>query len=217
MEPLTVTAHLHTPPVLGDAALLDGVLFGALGAAVGATRDDGWADAEALPALPLARVEASDGAWWYAASQASLHGPERTHHGHRRVPALHYEQMLSERVTNFTTGPDKSLRVRIIYRPAMLAIRWTCIGDRAEIAHLLSYVGGVGARTTQGFGQVSRWRVEPGGPALDVYRTDLRVRHLPMSLPDLALVGGCMVAPKRLTPPYWRGDGRVNCLYVVTQ
>lgn len=91
MIPLTVTAHLHTPPIVREPILLDGVLTGALGISLGAERDDGWAEPEVVYAspLPLARVETPAG-WWYAASQATPHGPEQTHHAHRRMPAEHY-------------------------------------------------------------------------------------------------------------------------------
>lgn len=214
MIPLTVTAHLHAPPVVRDPILFDGVLMGGLGASMGASDPSGWVDPEIVYAapLPLARVETQAG-WWYAASQATPRGPEQTHHTHRRMPAEHYARWTGERGTTFTAGPDKSLRIRLFTRPAMLAIRWTCVGDPTEIARLLTHVPGVGNRTTHGWGQVARWEISEGGPELAAYETDVQIRHLPVSTtpePD----GWATIAPKRLTPPYWRRDGTALCWVV---
>ena len=213
MKPLTVIVHLRTPPVVREPVLLDGVLFGGLGAASGGARDDGWAVLDGSEPLPLARVERG-GLWWYAASQATPWGPERAHHAHRRLPSEWYERYTSERVTSFAAGPDKSLRVRLHYRPAMLSVRWTCIGDADEVRHLLSFVGGIGHRVTHGFGQVERWKVVEGGPELSAYAADVRVRHLPVQLSEAPPDAWCAVAPRRLTPPYWKPDGAVQCRYV---
>lgn len=211
MIPLTISAHLHTPPIVREPILFDGVLMGGTGAALGASCPDGWADAEDVYAtpLPLARVETAAG-WWYAASQATPQGPEQTVHAHCRMPAEHYVRWTSERGTNFAAGPDKGLRTRLFTRPAMLAIRWTCVGDRAEIARLLTYVPGVGNRVTHGWGQVARWEVQEGGPGPEAYATDVRLRHLPLAtIPAPNVVAS--IARKRLTPPYWRRDEAVSC------
>lgn len=214
MIPITITAHLHTPPVIREPVLFDGVLLGGLGASMGAGDPSGWVDPEIVCShgLPLARVETTAG-WWYAASQATPYGPEQTHHTHRRMPAEHYQRWTGERSTTFSAGPDKGLRVRLFTRPSMLAIRWTCVGDPAVIRRLLTFVGGIGNRTTHGWGQVARWEVAEGGPGLDAYRQDVALRHLPADL-ELLVPGDAMIAPKRLVPPYWRRDNTRFCWYV---
>ena len=215
-QPLTITAHLHTPPIVREPILFDGVLMGGLGASMGAADPSGWVDPEVVyeRRLPLEQVGRA-GMWWYAASQATPHGPEATHHTHRRMPAEHYARWTDERSSLFTAGPDKGLRVRLFYRPAMLAVRWTCVGDRDQIAELLSYVPGIGHRTTHGFGQVARWEISEGGPGPGAYATDVRLRHIPASVaprqPDHDFT---TTAPKRLRPPYWGRLNTVPCVFV---
>lgn len=211
MIPLTITAHLHTPPVVKDPILFDGVLMGGLGASMGASSPSGWVDPSEVyeQRLPLARVGRA-GLWWYAASQATPHGPEQTHHTHRRMPAEHYTRWTRERSTLFGTGPDKCVRIRLFTRPAMLAVRWTCVGDPSEVARLLSFVPGIGNRVTHGWGQVARWEVVEGGPELDAYAHDVALRHLPADL-ELLVPGGAMLSDKRLTPPYWSREATRPC------
>lgn len=218
MIPLTITAHLHTPPIVRDPILFDGVLMGGLGASMGAAEPSGWVDPEVVYAkrLPLEHVGRA-GMWWYAASQATPHGPEATHHAHRRMPAEHYVRWTDERSTSFAAGPDKGLRVRLFTRPSMLAIRWTCVGNPTEIARLLTHVPGVGNRVRHGWGQVARWEVAEGGPGPGAYATDVWLRHIPVACsPHMPRQGreATSVALKRLRPPYWGRANTVECVFV---
>lgn len=215
MIPLTITAHLHTPAIIKDPVLFDGVLVGGLGARLGSQEEGGWVDPQTVYAYPLPLAPVSDqGGWWYAASQATPSGPERVHHAHRRMPAEDYLRWTSAKITNFASGPDKNLRVRLHYRPAMLSIRWTCIGDPDEIKKILSWVSGIGNRVGHGFGQVARWEVTEGGPALDAYKTDVSIRHIPMSSLKGPIPRDAMIAQKRLRSPYWSRFERVPCAMI---
>lgn len=211
MTPLRVVAHLASPAILRDPPLLDGLLLAGEAARVAAERPLSLAEAEALP-LPLARVETSNG-WWWAASQASLSGPESLAHASRRPGIDLHSRLTRGRSLNVVSGPDKMLRVPLYYRPGMLRITWSCVGDLAGVARALSRVGGVGHRRTHGWGWVRRWEVEEDsdGPDFESYATDISVRHLPVDavggLPD----GRVVRRRLPLTPPYWQGARAVDC------
>lgn len=210
--PLQVVAHLRSPAVMREPILLDGVLIGGLGAQLGAEREDGWACPEEVYAadLPLARVPGEYG-WWWAASQASFQGPEEVTHAHRRMPLNFYERWTSAASTNAASGPDKSLRSPLFYRPSMLRVVWTCVGDPDAIARILSWVMGIGHRTTDGFGQVERWEVLdlPELPDVLAYGRDLELRHLPVWASHGAPVA--IRTMRRLRPPYWKREDAVLC------
>lgn len=216
MTPLLVTAHLSSPPAVGSGpVMLDGVLWGALGAMVGASSPAGWADLadiEAVP-LPLARVEGPGGLWWHACSQATPHGAESVTHSHRRAPLDMYARYCPNASTNVASGPDKSLRVPIYTRPSMRRMEWTCIGDAEEIARLLSHAVGVGRRTTHGFGRVERWTVTPLDGDPPDYAVDASARHLPVEHCDPP-AGDYSRARLPLTPPYHDRGRALACWQV---
>ena len=54
MIPLTVTAHLLTPPVVDRPVLLDAVLLAGMGARCGASHPSGWVADEEVEAIEAA-------------------------------------------------------------------------------------------------------------------------------------------------------------------
>lgn len=223
-QPLRVTAWLAHPGVLRDAPMLDGLLLAGEAARVSADVPGGVLPLDATDALPLplARVEVPGVGWWWAASAAHLHGPERGAYGNRRPPLHLAERLTAERSLNVVSGPDKMLRQPLPYRPAMLRLEFTCIGDPAGVGAALAFVGGVGHRRTHGWGWILRWEVEadPDGPRLADYATDIRLRHLPMQtarLPPPVAGQRPARAVSRLiplTPPYWHRPRAVPCLAI---
>jgi hypothetical protein len=215
MIPLTITAHLSTPPVTdGRPILFDGILLGAVGEEMGRSSPAGWADAADVYAapLPLARVETPHG-WWYAASQFDPHGPEATSHLNRAPLTEGYSRWTSARSYNQAAGPDKRLRSVYYYRPGMLCASWTCVGDREQIAHLLHHITGIGRMIGHGHGWVRRWTVEQSGPPLSAYGSDLALRHLPVdAVQDLPPTVSARHLPLR--PPYHRRSNGVRCWQV---
>lgn len=217
MIPLTITAHLRTPPVLAGPMLLDGLLYAGLGAELGASAPGGWAAREDVDAaaqdLPLARVEVG-GAWWWAASQATLHGEEQRAHLHRRVSYEMLEDWTSARSVTISAGPDKLLRRPVYIRTEMRRLTWTCVGDPSRVSQLLARVPSVGKYGTHGHGWIERWSVRRGGPRLDAYARDLRLRHLPVEV--LAEVPRGRLSRRRLplTPPYWERRRSVDVLQI---
>lgn len=215
MTPLTITARLASPPVVTGPLLLDGILVAGMGSLLGSREPSGWAGAEEVYAapLPLARVEAPSG-WWYAASQATPHGPERMSYMHRRPPGMMALRWTSRASLNHASGPDKALRIPQYRRSAMLRIRWTCVGDRDGVARLLERVPSVGKYTAHGHGWVLRWEVDTGGPPLEAYGRELDLRHLPV---DQVVPGAGRVTRRLipLTPPYHQRARAVPCWQIV--
>lgn len=214
MRPLRVTAHLAQPAVLRVPPVLDGLLLA--GVAQVACRDlpagiMALEEADALP-LPLARVEAG-GDWWWAASQATLHGAEAMSYAHRRHAGHIAELLQGVRNIDSGAGPDKSLRVPLYSRVEMTEVSWTCIGDPEAIALALTYIDGIGARRTHGWGWIRRWEVadDPGGPDLDAYATDVRLRHLPVDALKQLPRGRVRQTFVPTRPPYHQVGRAVAC------
>lgn len=209
MIALTVTAELASAPVVTTPLRFDGLLWAAWHARLSVQTGQDWPDPVPDAPLPLARVETPHG-WWWAASAVAPTGPESMHHAHRRPAIGELLDWSAARSVNIAAGPDKALRIPHYRRIAMLSLTWTCVGDRAGVADLLGYVPGVGGQRTQGHGWVRRWTVGPAGPGLDAYRTDVRLRPLPVeavdTLPDR--VSRRMVP---LRPPYYDRAAAVPC------
>lgn len=216
MIPFTVTIRLCSPIAVADAMplRLDGLLMGALGCAMGSAHPDGWVDpAEVYAApLPLARVEAG-GTWWYAASALPLSGPEVLHHRNRRPPVDEAERLTRVKSLNVAAGCDKALRVPYWTRPEMMTLRFTGVGDIAEVARILAHLTSVGKHGNAGHGWI-RWHdgieVTEGGPALDAYRSP-EVRPVPVASLARAPAGRHAIRSQPVRPPYWSKVGAVPC------
>lgn len=215
MIPLTVEADMASA-IAGRVPLyLDAALLWAFGAECGARREDGFEAhdvvmrlAEGPEGLPLARIEGA-GSWWWAASACPPWGREARDHRHRRPPLELYADLTRATSVNVATGPDKALRIPVFRQIDQMRLRWTAVGDVERIRALLERVHAVGARTTQGYGEVRSWSVQPGGPALADYASDLRLRHLPSDLDVELHVPGARVSTRRLPlrPPYYGRGG----------
>lgn len=211
MTPLTVRAHLDTPPVLDRPLYLDALLQAGLGEAMGRGREDGWEDPEVVQGapLPLARVETPHG-WWWAASHVLPAGPEQQGHLNRVPLVEEYARWTDARSVSHGSGPDKRLRVPFYYRPGMLLLEWTCVGDLRQVARVLAHVPGVGRLRGHGHGWVRRWEVVPGGPSLEDYGHDLALRHLPAEM-RVTLPRAVMRRHMPLRPPYYQRRDAVPC------
>lgn len=98
--------------------------------------------------------------------------------------------------------------------PAGGKVVWWCVGDREEILSLLTGVTGIGAKCNVGYGRVANWTVERTPTDWSVLRPG---PHGPVPTRN---VPRAMIASywpwtelRRLTYPYWRADGLVECAY----
>ena len=214
MRPLQVTAVLAQPAVLKVPPVLDGLLLA--GVAQLACRDLPGGimpleEADVLP-LPLARVETPVG-WWWAASQATLWGREAVSWAHRRHAGNLAELLDGVKTIDTGAGPDKSLRVPLYARVEMMQVTWTCIGDPDAVAAALSYIDGIGARRTHGWGWVRQWMVDddPKQLQLEDYATRPDLRHIPIGALDTLPKGRVRLSQVPLRPPYHHIGAAVPC------
>ena len=210
-ERLTVTAHLSTPPALTWPLMLDAILLAGMGAKLGAAHPSGWAAFDDILAesLPLARVEGA-GHWWYACSQITPHGTQTLDYTNR-VPMVEQAARLTDaRSLNVAARPDKRLRTPVYYRPGMLELTWTCVGDAGRVADLLQYVPGIGKMRTHGRGWVQRCAVTRGGPSIDTYSRP-GTRHVPAALDMVPSEGITTRRHLPLRPPYWMRRDAIEC------
>lgn len=182
MRPLTVRAHLTSPMIATHPLMLDGILYFGIGRIKGREAGGAWVSPSEVyeTPLPLEAITAVDG-WWWAASQAIPLGGERGAYMHRRTEPSILATWTTAKSLNRSTGPDKSLRTPIYYRWRGRFVEWTCVGDPLMIGVLLAQISSLGAKVTHGWGGVERWEVLYKGPELKEYRSDLNLRHLPVS------------------------------------
>lgn len=213
MVPLRVRAELTSAPVMRNPIYLDALLLYGLGMCMGAARADGIEDpARVLSVpLPLAKVE-DDRGWWYAASMVLPHGREQIGYVNRRPATEMLVQYSRAGRIDIGSGPDKALHIPYYRRFEVMSLEWTCIGDPDRIAPLLLQVHRLGA-LSKAHGWVKRWSVDedPSAPTLDAYRTDARLRHLPLPCPKTG-DGPFRVQIMALTPPYHDRARAVPCL-----
>ena len=171
-------------------------------------------EAMRLP-LPLERVTLPDGRWWYACSGAWPAPDERQQavtYVNRRPDMEGFRRMTTCKSVDIKAGPDK-----LIHRPRYVwsfwkRMEWTCIGDPDLLRRALRFVHGIGQGVPEGIGTVhpvTGWEVEadPDGPKLDAYRTDARIRPLPIDVAEPPAVPNYARCPVPLRAPYWmRGN-----------
>ena len=190
-EFLRVRAELRTP-VVADAWLpLDGILF------YQAVRDDLGAQEMTTPGvsllaqpkgevmkggrLPVAIVHARD--WYYRCSWAQW-GPyvDGQDYWAKRFDMSHAELVDfggKRGKIDLSSGTYKAYRMPVFYRAA-LWVEWYIVGDLEAIRYLLACVTHVGKKTSQGWGRVRNWVVEPAAEDWSVWREGKLMRGIPI-------------------------------------
>jgi CRISPR type IV-associated protein Csf3 len=168
-EPLRITAALQTP-VISDAHLpIDAVLYyTAMRERYGCQEytEAGQDHSVRVPGvqLPLRRVDGHGPDWYYAASFARWSGlAEGQDHWNKRVDEslCHLIDFGGRRGRiDIASAEYKSYHMPIYYRHA-LQVHWYAVGHAESIRSLLRFSGHLGKKTSQGWGSVLDWRVEP--------------------------------------------------------
>jgi CRISPR type IV-associated protein Csf3 len=212
MDMMQVRAWLRTP-VISDATLpLDGILlYQAMRRRYGpqdATLS-GALSAEPEP-LPLAR--AGEGEQWYyrcsfatwSPTVAEGRGTWNKRINTRRIDVLDRGHTAK---INVGGGRYRSYHMPVFYRSA-LWIAWYADGDMDAVRGLLRDVWAIGKKTSQGYGRVVRWEVEPWPHDWSVERDGKPMRAVPIgdtfSLDDHVLYAG-------YRPPYWLSANQAMC------
>lgn len=206
-EPLMVRAALAAPyvPAYSDGSIhLDSLLSYAVYAHLPyPVRRGGEHEEGAVTPLPLKLSWIKDGLPLWCASDLRPQGDaiRGAAYWHKRWPETHL-QFMDKKRANTKAGRNKEMRVPLatVQAPELRAI---CIGDRRKVEELLSHISHVGKKSSQGYGRVAKWEVEPleNISSEDAEDAALRARPIPLDY-----LGGLTEGSARLggfTPPYW--------------
>lgn len=72
----------------------------------------------------------------------------------------------------------KAYNMPVYYRHA-LYVEWYCVGDRERIEYLLSTCTHIGKKTSQGWGRVAKWHVDPVEADWSIWRDGRLMRGIP--------------------------------------
>lgn len=203
-EPLEVVATLYGRVMLPSYGVhLDALLMAAVARIEMLPPLVDPADAVDIP-IP---VERSACGRYYLASASSCRVVGRdVRHINKRFPIAEWQQLgggKSAQRIQLSAGASKSFRIPTeAHRVEGQRITWWCVGEREEIARLLSVITSVGRLRGHGEGEVRAWTVEPcepwpGFPVLG--REGEALRNLPLDTPGL---GAHVPRFGNLTPPY---------------
>lgn len=214
-EPLVITAELRNGFVSADpwSPAIDGILaywllWEQLGPEEFARNSSAPSLLKPAPPLPLLRVEWGD-SWWYACSSPVYDEAEvAVRYYHRRFDmagAITYTDETVRKVLT-TAGPYKAYRNQV-QQHITRAVQWHVLGNRVDIARILRRCDWIGAKGSQGYGRVERWRIEPGGDrTIAMYR-----RPLPAGYAEQAGLGEGVMLFWGLRPPVRLPEHKAIC------
>lgn len=171
MQPLKISAHLVDGFVSKDkwSPSIDGIIayqhmLKKLGPDEFAATQGVTHDMQPVTGLPMEVVE-HENVWWYACSSPIFDSAARTQkHFHRRFDQQHSERIDFGKKSGkvlVQAGPYKNYR-RAIYKTLCASLSWHVIGDESRIRELLDRVTHVGAKSSQGYGEVRKWEITEG-------------------------------------------------------
>ncbi len=203
MEPLHVTAYVPgqvriTAPIALDA-LLGYVVATSSGLAPAAH------EGELRPIeIPIAREPG--GRFYLASFSVCRVAARELRYTNRRFPIAE-AQMFGHGIKRLqiNAGPSKSFRIpHEALHVENGRLDWFCIGDRGEIAELLTFVPYLGKRRGVGYGRVAEWTVTPctAWDGFPVMRNGRALRNLPVDWPGLD-PDALIVQRAPLDMPYW--------------
>lgn len=214
LEPLRVRAYLRTAVVAGKQMPLDGVLL------YQAHRDKLGALEVTIPGeytnfgvstLPLEVVHPGRRTWYYRCSWAQWsHNVEGSDYWNKRFDSqfadlVDFDDRRGKVIVE--KGRYKAYHMPVFYRAA-LWVEWYCVGDEAEIEHLLSTVTHVGKKASQGWGRVTRWEVESIADDWSVVRAGRLMRGIPIDDAQALNVEYARVY-YGIRPSYWKASNQM--------
>lgn len=216
MIPLKVTAVLFTGQIVtydGDLPL-DGPLAWAWMMRHhpdALLNGDPRADAPIEPDLPLAkRIPDHDPAAWYWACSCAQYaaGKEYVKHWHKRFDDEHERSLdLQGKSGKIREGSGllKAYRIPLIVL-TVTELVWHCVGDKDGIEDLTGDLTAMGKKTSQGYGQIAEWRIEPWPADWSEYDgAGRRTRAIPVPSEQAQGIRG-------IRPPYWLAANQFPCL-----
>ncbi|MDD5231130.1 MAG: hypothetical protein PHC43_07360 [Candidatus Marinimicrobia bacterium] len=210
-EPLCIRAYIQTGIISDQFLPLDGILL------YHAIREQFGHPDIALPGeditkgklkffLPLAIENEGRKDWFYHCSFARWAPDMREdQQSYCRRFDLKYSDLIdfqgrSQKV-NLSSARYKNYFVKVYYRIASW-VEWYALGERAEIERFLPFLTHLGKKSSQGWGAVLRWEVEP-------IESDWSIRNV-NCLPMRAIPAeqGFLYG---IRPPYWESDNQFIC------
>lgn len=219
LEPLRIRATLRTPVIADRWLPLDGLLL------YQTHRDQCGPQVQTLPGeyssqmkiatLPLGISNPGRRIWYYQCSWAQWSNEvEGREHWNKR-----FDSKLADLVdfgkrrgkVIIEQGRYKAYHMPIFYRAA-LWIEWYCMGDKAGIEYHLSTMTHIGKKTSQGWGRVIRWEVEPWPEDWSVWRDGQLMRGVPVE--EFAKHGwvfpvGTNITNYGVRPSYWKRNNQI--------
>lgn len=157
--------------------------------------------------LPIARCEEHGPMWYYASSVAQWpkHTASGSDHWNCRFD-LSLVDLVDWRGrkprVEMASGPMKSYHMPVFYMHA-LYVDWFVFAHRPAIEHLLPFVTQLGKKSSQGWGAVSRWEVDPWHADWSVHNDEGSLMRAVPS--DSGLLIG-------FRPSYWMPKNQTTCL-----
>ena len=186
LEPLRIRAWLRTGVIADRQLPLDGILL------YQAHRDKDGPQAATIPGdyscpsvstLPLDIVHPGRKNWYYRCSWAWWsHDVEGRDYWNKRFDTGYASLVDFDGRRGkilIEEGKYKAYHMPIFYRAA-LWVEWYCVGDRAEIEHLLSTATHIGKKGAQGWGRVVQWEIAPHANDWSVVRDGRLMRGVPI-------------------------------------
>lgn len=211
-EPLRIRAYIQTPVISDQFLPLDSILyyhavrerFGAQDCArsgESAIRDD------AGIRLSFARENEGNQGWFYHCSFAQW-SPDMSED--QSAYCKRFDLKLSHLIDfkgktgkiSLSGGRYKNYYIKIYYRTATW-VEWCALGDRAEIERLLPFVTHLGKKSTQGWGAVLRWEIEPVAADYSIHGSDGRLMRAVPSEAGTFIYG--------IRPCYWEPIHQLPC------
>ena len=208
-EPLMVTAKLLTP-AYGRDLHLDGILSSAVLASHPCTCS--FPKGAAIVPIPLDLMWVKDG-WplWAAGDLSPVCEADRgREYWHKRYPTQRGD-LDSKQNAKTTAGRWREYR-QPVDTLSPCTMKSVCIGNKAEVERLLSYVSHIGKKPAAGYGRVV-WEVETIDIDLDQALGMIeRSRLLPFEYAAERGISGRPVPATGWTPPYWYSPNYLDCL-----
>jgi CRISPR type IV-associated protein Csf3 len=209
LEPLRIRAYLRSGVVSDKWRPLDGVLLyqahrDALGPQTVTIPGD--YTVQGVATLPLAIEHPGRRNWYYRCSWAQWsHDIEGSDHWNKRFDSQ-FADLVDFRKRRgkviIEQGKYKAYHMPIFYHSA-LWIEWYCVGDKAEIEHLLSTVTHIGKKASQGYGRVINWVIESVDEDWSVWRNGMLMRGIPAE--DICDTDKPFdIANYGIRPSYWK-------------
>jgi hypothetical protein len=223
IRPVKVTAHLVSPLALspdGQAPFLDAICEWALSCkmrtieecsdgrhALDRTRRRGQeVERPGMIPIPIERITVDGLPIPLCSSGIYAETPQRVEHYSRRFPTERASMLAPDErgVMQTSGGTFKSFRLPLRIVDTDRVVWFAAIRERpGRLRQLVSKVHGIGKKTSQGYGTVWRWEVEPIERDLSWWADGVLMRPLPASIALPSNARGYRNSFCGVTPPYW--------------